>query len=217
MESISALAQRVGELRSQVLAPAPAAQGFSAVLAARIGPVDPGEATGTTAAGEPPASAAVTLGQLLGLGPVSFSAAGPGGPAPAAGAPGPGGLLLPVQGRFTSGFGDRIHPVTGRHRHHAGVDLAAPTGTPIAAAQAGTVTFAGTRGGYGNLVIVTAPDGTETRYAHASRLDVRAGEGVAAGQVLGAVGSTGMSTGPHLHFEVRRGGEAIDPAPLLGL
>ncbi len=107
--------------------------------------------------------------------------------------------------------------MTGRHRHHAGLGLAAHTGTPIAAAQAGTVTFAGTRGGYGNLVTVTAPDGTETRYAHASRLDVRAGEGVTAGQVLGAVGSTGMSTGPHLHFEVRRGGEAIDPAPLVGL
>ncbi|HEY8339567.1 MAG TPA: M23 family metallopeptidase [Egibacteraceae bacterium] len=129
----------------------------------------------------------------------------------------PGGLVLPVEGRFSSPFGMRTHPVTGARKMHTGVDIAAPTGTPIRAARGGTVSFAGVRGGYGNLVIIDHPDGTQTRYAHQDALQVQVGQRVAAGQVVGTVGSTGMSTGPHLHFELRRGGDPVDPAPLLGL
>lgn len=96
------------------------------------------------------------------------------------------------------------------------MDLAAPAGTPIVAAGGGTVTFAGPRGGYGNVVILDHGDGTETRYAHQQRLDVTVGQQVTGGQQIGTVGSTGNSTGPHLHFEVRRNGQPVDPAPLVG-
>jgi len=124
---------------------------------------------------------------------------------------------MPVEGRFSSKFGPRVHPITGQSRMHSGIDLAAPSGTPIAAAPAGTLTHSGPRGGYGNLVIISHPDGSETRYAHNEANLVTAGQSVAAGEQIARVGSTGMSTGPHLHFEVRRDGEAVDPAPLLGL
>lgn len=124
-------------------------------------------------------------------------------------------LQLPVVGRVSSNFGPRVHPVTGRQHVHSGLDFAAPLGTPIGAAAAGTVTFAGVRGGYGNLVIVEHGDGRETRYAHADRLLVRPGQHVAAGEKVATVGATGTATGPHLHLEVRVGGRAVDPAPLL--
>lgn len=119
--------------------------------------------------------------------------------------------------RLTSGFGARLDPFTGKARMHHGQDLAAAEGTPIRAAAAGTVRFAGVRGGYGNMVIVEHEDGTETRYAHCRDLGVKAGEVVAAGQSIASVGSTGRSTGAHLHFEVRQGGRAIDPATWTGL
>jgi len=220
MEHIAAVAARVEQLRERLAAPAP---GFGEALRAET-------ATPAAAVPAPAAGGALTLGGLLGLAPASFGA--PAGAAGAAGAGaagtaaavttpvsgvGPGGLLLPGQGRVGSQMGMRTHPITGQRRMHAGIDIAAPTGTPIRAAQGGTVAFAGVRGGYGNLVVIEHPDGTETRYAHASRLDVRAGERVERGAVVAAVGSTGQSTGPHLHFEVRRGGEPVDPAPLLGL
>jgi murein DD-endopeptidase MepM/ murein hydrolase activator NlpD len=131
---------------------------------------------------------------------------------------GSGRLLRPVDGAVTSPFGDRVHPVTGKHRHHDGVDLAAPAGTPIRAAEEGVVSFAGQQSGYGNVVIVdhTGPSGSfQTVYAHQSHIGVTQGERIARGEVIGAVGSTGVSTGPHLHFEVRRGGTAVDPQPYL--
>ncbi len=123
---------------------------------------------------------------------------------------------LPVQGRVSSPFGERVHPISGDTRHHHGLDIAAPAGTPIRAARAGTVTFAGERGGYGNLVEIDHGDGTRSRYAHASTLLVEAGQAVRKGELIAEVGSTGNSTGPHLHFEVRRGDEPIDPGPLFG-
>lgn len=132
-----------------------------------------------------------------------------GGAAP--GPVGPGGRTWPVAAPITSGFGTRVHPLTGSPRLHAGIDLGAPTGTPIRAAAAGTVVVAGVMGGYGNTVDIRHGDGTTTRYAHQSRLLVRAGQQVAAGQVIGLVGSTGASTGPHLHFEVRTPTGPIDP------
>jgi murein DD-endopeptidase MepM/ murein hydrolase activator NlpD len=117
----------------------------------------------------------------------------------------------PVAGTLTSGFGPRIGR-DGTEHIHQGLDLAAPMGTPVAAAGGGIVTHAGPAGNYGNLVMVRHPDGLETRYAHLSAIGVAVGDRVDAGQVLGKVGSTGLSDGPHLHFEMRRGGEAIDPA-----
>lgn len=118
----------------------------------------------------------------------------------------------PVAGRITSQFGRRVDPLSGEHRAHHGIDIAAPRGTPIGAASAGTVIFAGRRGGYGNTVIIEQTDGKQTLYAHAEQLLVNVGEQVAAGQTIATVGSTGRSTGPHLHFEVRENGQPVDPA-----
>jgi murein DD-endopeptidase MepM/ murein hydrolase activator NlpD len=129
----------------------------------------------------------------------------------------PDRLLVPTVGRVSSTFGPRVHPVTGRQGMHSGLDIAAPTGTPIAAAAGGTVTFAGVRGGYGNIVIIDHGDGRETRYAHADRMLVQAGQRVAAGEQVATVGATGTATGPHLHLEVRVDGNPVDPRPLLGI
>lgn len=128
---------------------------------------------------------------------------------------GRGDLLAPVSARVSSAYGQRRDPFTGEPEFHAGLDLAAPLGTPVRAAADGTVEFSGRRGDAGNLVEVVHGDGTRTRYAHLEGTTVRAGESVRAGQVLGAVGSTGRSTGPHLHFAVERAGRLVDPKPLL--
>jgi murein DD-endopeptidase MepM/ murein hydrolase activator NlpD len=124
-------------------------------------------------------------------------------------------LATPIVAPVSSAYGERRDPFTGEPDFHAGLDLAAPRGTPVRAAAAGTVLFSGAKGTAGNLVEVAHEDGTRTSYAHLEDLDVAAGERVAAGQVLGAVGSTGRSTGPHLHFAVQRAGVTIDPAPLI--
>ena len=119
--------------------------------------------------------------------------------------------VWPVHGRLTSYFGRRNLGM-GTAAFHRGIDVAAPTGTPIVAARSGTVTFAGwsTRG-YGNLVRVRHAGGAETWYAHASRILVSVGQYVHQGDRIALVGSTGLSTGPHLHFELHVGGSAIDP------
>ncbi|MBX7495014.1 M23 family metallopeptidase [Qipengyuania sp. 6B39] len=114
--------------------------------------------------------------------------------------------------RISSGYGMRYHPVLGGNRFHAGVDLVAATGTPVAATSAGRVTTAGWSGNYGILVAISHGGSVETRYAHLSAVAVRAGETVKQGQVIGYVGSTGRSTGPHLHYETRVGGRAANPA-----
>jgi murein DD-endopeptidase MepM/ murein hydrolase activator NlpD len=124
---------------------------------------------------------------------------------------GSGALQRPVDGILTSGFGWRVHPITGQRRFHAGVDLAVPTGTPVRAAAHGVVTAAGWRGGYGLAVVIDHGAGLTTLYAHLSEIGVPPGAHVTAGQVIGAVGSTGASTGPHLHFEVRVHGAPRDP------
>jgi murein DD-endopeptidase MepM/ murein hydrolase activator NlpD len=100
-------------------------------------------------------------------------------------------------------------------RKHAGLDFPAPIGTPITAAQAGRVVFAGTQGGYGRMVVIDHGDGWTSRYAHLSSVAVRAGDTVTRGQTIAASGNTGRSTGPHLHFELRKDGVAQDPEPLL--
>jgi murein DD-endopeptidase MepM/ murein hydrolase activator NlpD len=121
----------------------------------------------------------------------------------------------PTHGRITSHFGHRSDPFHGRRKFHSGIDIGAPAGTPIQAVRPGRVVFAGEAGTYGNLVVVEHADGLETRYAHARDVHVRVGQRVGRGESLGTVGSTGRSTGPHLHFEVRRGGRAVDPLPFL--
>ncbi|MGN9777636.1 M23 family metallopeptidase [Micromonospora sp. H33] len=130
---------------------------------------------------------------------------------------GEGRLSPPLSGRLTSRFGTRFDPYYHVWQLHAGVDLAAPTGTPILAAAGGRVTRAGWYGGYGNYTCIDhgRADGQRlsTCYGHQSRLLVSPGQQVRAGQVIGRVGSTGASTGPHLHFEVRLGGRPVDPLP----
>ena len=128
-----------------------------------------------------------------------------------AAAPGPGGLLWPTEGRAGSGYGYRTHPIFGTRRLHTGVDISAPTGQAIVAAAAGQVVSAGWRGGYGQAVVIDHGGGLATLYAHQSRLLVTAGQVVEAGQQIGEVGTTGQSTGPHLHFEVRENGTPRDP------
>lgn len=118
---------------------------------------------------------------------------------------------MPVSARLTSGFGWRAHPIRGGMRAHAGVDLAAPYGSPIVATGNGVVGAAGWSGGYGLLVAISHGDGVQTRYGHMSRLAVAPGQQVSRGEVIGYVGSTGQSTGPHVHYEVRVNGAAIDP------
>jgi murein DD-endopeptidase MepM/ murein hydrolase activator NlpD len=119
---------------------------------------------------------------------------------------------LPVHGRLTSGFGERFHPILGYRRFHAGLDLAASAGTPIVAAADGRVVGAGWRGGYGQQVEIAHTGGIDTLYGHMSRIAAHAGELVRKGQVIGYVGSTGLSTGPHLHFEVTKNGRPVNPA-----
>ncbi len=125
-------------------------------------------------------------------------------------------LTKGVVGRLTSAFGVRANPMGAGTEQHPGLDLGAAAGTPIRAAREGVVRFAGDRGGYGKIVILDHGDGTETRYAHCQRLDVAEGTRVSEGQVIAAVGSTGRSTGPHLHFEVRVKGAPVDPRTFTG-
>jgi murein DD-endopeptidase MepM/ murein hydrolase activator NlpD len=118
-------------------------------------------------------------------------------------------------GRLTSGYGLRKDPVLGLAETHEGIDLAAKHGTPIHAYAEGVVSFSGWQAGYGRLVVVRHADGTESAYAHNSRNLVRAGDRVSKGMPVAEVGSSGRSTGPHLHFEIRKGGRAVDPMPYL--
>jgi murein DD-endopeptidase MepM/ murein hydrolase activator NlpD len=120
------------------------------------------------------------------------------------------GFIRPVAGPVSSAYGWRDLFVSGS-RFHGGVDIAADTGTPVAASRGGRVSFAGWSGVYGYAVFLDHEEGWQTRYAHLSRIDVRVGDLLRQGAVLGAVGSTGLSTGPHLHFEVRYDGRALDP------
>jgi len=135
-------------------------------------------------------------------------------PAPGS-APGIGGFVMPVQGSFSSGFGPRVDPLTGVQGFHPGQDIAAPTGTPIVAATSGEVAYAGWEQGYGNFTCIDRGDGLATCYGHQSAILVSVGQSVQAGQLIGRVGTTGWSTGPHLHFEVRLDGTPVDPVPYL--
>jgi murein DD-endopeptidase MepM/ murein hydrolase activator NlpD len=125
--------------------------------------------------------------------------------------------INPCAGRVTSPYGMRYHPIYGENRMHTGIDIGAPHGTPVYAVKDGYVVYKGVMGGYGNTILVEHGD-CRTLYAHLSKITVKAGEMVQAGQKIGEVGSTGNSTGPHLHFEVRTGKdrtEYVDPAKYL--
>lgn len=116
---------------------------------------------------------------------------------------------------ITSGFGWRIHPITRERKFHSGIDFGAKQGTPIYAFKPGLVEFTGWKGGYGKAVIINHGEGKSTLYGHASKIIVRKGEQVATGQTIAEMGSTGMSTGPHLHFEVRLDNKPVNPLPYL--
>ena len=234
MEDVAAVTARVSSLAQLTRADA----GFAALLAQQSAQATtknagattppPGTASAGTATVIPPlgpSGPTATLGEML-SGPVpglSWTGVTPAPPpvtaAPvgAVGAPvtETGGFIAPVDGELTSDFGNRVHPITGEHKHHDGVDFGAAHGTEIHAAAGGEVTYSGVMGGYGNVVMIKHANGLETLYAHASSLDVQVGDKVAQGQAIARVGSTGMSTGPHLHFEVQRDGEAVDPADYL--
>jgi murein DD-endopeptidase MepM/ murein hydrolase activator NlpD len=127
-------------------------------------------------------------------------------------------VARPVAGTVPSAgnFGGRNVPgCAACSTSHQGTDFAAATGTPVFAVMSGTVESAGALGGYGNQVLLRHPDGTQTRYGHLSVIGVRPGQSVDVGERIGAVGSTGVSTGPHLHFEVVLGGRPVDPEPWL--
>jgi len=117
-------------------------------------------------------------------------------------------LIIPISGVITSRFGVRSSL---RKSSHTGLDIAAGTGTPIGAAASGTVTFSGRKGSYGNMIVITHPNGVQSYYGHFSKLYVSAGTQVSQGETIAAVGSTGNSTGPHLHLEVRVNGVAYNP------
>jgi hypothetical protein len=119
---------------------------------------------------------------------------------------------VPVQATRSSGYGWRLHPIKKTRKFHTGLDLSAKTGTPVCAAGSGMVAKAGMTKGYGNLIIIDHGDGLTTRYAHLSKINVKEGNEVEGGQLIGKVGSTGQSTGPHLHFEVRVDGRPKNPA-----
>ncbi|MGJ3251607.1 MAG: murein hydrolase activator EnvC family protein [Elainellaceae cyanobacterium] len=124
---------------------------------------------------------------------------------------GAGPMIYPANGRLTSGFGYRVHPILGYRRFHAGIDFGATHGSTIRAAESGRVIFAGWYGGYGRSVVIDHGGNLTTLYAHTSQVYVAEGQMVQQGEAIAAIGSTGLSTGPHLHFEVRVNGEPVNP------
>jgi len=123
----------------------------------------------------------------------------------------------PVDGGVvSSGYGRRHDPFTGKNSFHKAIDIGAPMGAPIQNLAAGTVTMARANGGYGNVVMVDHGDGWRSLYAHCDSMNVEPGQRVEAGEQLGSVGSTGRSTGPHLHLEIRHQGQRVNPAEVLG-
>jgi len=119
--------------------------------------------------------------------------------------------LWPVVGRLMAGFGERTDPFSGEGARHTGVDISAPTGTPVKATADGVVTSAGWNGGYGRCVIIDHGNGYQTWYGHLSKIDVMEGEEIRQGETLGLVGMTGRATGPHLHYEVRIHATPVNP------
>jgi murein DD-endopeptidase MepM/ murein hydrolase activator NlpD len=166
-------------------------------------PVD-GAQSGDSAAVAPTAAASSTVTP-------SDSTAAPPSSVPTVTAPDPAPIRTPGSGPISSGYGWRRDPINGMAAFHSGVDVALAYGTEVRAAAEGHVAFAGANGGYGNMVVVEHSGGRQTRYAHLSAINVQAGDAVQSGDVIGRVGSTGHSTGPHLHFEIVDNGHAVNP------
>ncbi len=120
-------------------------------------------------------------------------------------------FIKPAQGKITVLFGNRVHPVLKIERHHDGVDIKAPLGQPVYASAAGKVVFTGIDGGYGKVIKIEHPGGYQTVYAHLNKILVKKEQQVEKGGQIGTVGNTGISATPHLHYEVRKDGKAIDP------
>ncbi len=154
----------------------------------------------------PPVAGAAFAALVNGVFTPQSAATPPAGAAP---------MEWPVAGTITSPFGERKNPLGAGDDFHPGLDIAADEGAPIAAAAAGRVISAGPDAGYGNLIVVDNGNGVTTRYAHCSQIFARVGDAVAPGETIGAVGSTGRSTGPHLHFEVRVNDTPVDPEQFL--
>jgi len=125
-------------------------------------------------------------------------------------------LVYPiVEPRISSKYGPRKHPITKSVRHHGGIDLAAPKGAHVRTVKGGLVIFAGEHRGFGNLVVVQHRPGVVSRYGHLSKIKTKVGKRIAAGTVIGLVGSTGLSTGDHLHFEWLENGKSVDPLKII--
>jgi murein DD-endopeptidase MepM/ murein hydrolase activator NlpD len=124
-----------------------------------------------------------------------------------------GNMKWPTPGytNVVSPYGRRLHPILKKYKMHTGIDIDAPSGASIIAANSGTIIIAGWRSGYGNTVVIDHGGGITTLYAHCSKILVKVGDHVAAGKVIAKVGSTGLSTGAHLHFEIRVNGDTVDP------
>lgn len=123
-------------------------------------------------------------------------------------------MIAKVEGQVSSKYGMRMHPLLKEERFHSGVDVALELGAPVKAASKGNVVFAGVQGGYGNTVVLDHGLGVSSVYAHLSEINVKQGEKINKNDLVGKVGSSGLSTGPHLHFEVRKDGKTIDPQHL---
>ena len=123
----------------------------------------------------------------------------------------PSKFIKPTQGKITVPFGKRVHPVFKIVRHHDGIDIKAPQGQLVYASAAGKVVFTGIDGGYGKVIKIEHPGGYQTVYAHLAKISVKEGQQVEKGGQIGTVGNTGISSTPHLHYEVRKDGKAVDP------
>lgn len=123
-------------------------------------------------------------------------------------------MVSKLEGKISSGYGMREHPIAKKQKMHSGIDIALSEGTDVKAPSSGKVVFAGDKGGYGNAVEVDHGHGVTTLYAHLSKITVKEGDALRKNALLGHVGSTGMSTGPHLHFEVKKDGKALNPLHL---
>lgn len=161
----------------------------------------------------PPAPSAIQLGAETGTAPAGAKAVGGGTGKPTSVSAKE--MVWPVTGRISSPFGHRASPGDGGSTNHQGLDIAAAQGTPVRSAKGGTVTFAGTASGYGNVVYMDHGGGVETRYGHLSKISTRRGVRLDYGEEVGLVGATGHATGPHLHFEVRVGGVPKNPEEYL--
>ena len=189
-------------------APAEPTPTLAATPAAAATPAIAASPTPTVVAPAPTPTLAPVPTPTLAPVPTPTAAAPAASPAPATSST---GMIWPVPGALVSNFGNRVHPIFGTVRMHNGLDLNGSTGDPIYAAQSGSVLSAGWQRGYGNTIVLDHGSNLSTVYAHQTSFNVAAGDTVATGDVIGFIGSTGNSTGPHLHFEVRVSGSARDP------